>query len=108
MIHAIWEAHIHSRQVGLVHDETGGTEVSRNTNILNDLSESGERFGVGVWEGVLAWLGGVSAEGIGENGDVGGLVSGNLLKPVPYPGWESGIGERLSVHVVEGAGVEVA
>lgn len=35
-------------------------------------------------------------------------MSGNLLEPVPHPGWESGIGERLGVHVLEGSGVEVA
>jgi len=67
-----------------VGDISSSSEVGRDTDVLNDLGETEEGLNVGVGEGVLAALRRVgdtgSLESGSQEGDVSGLIGGNLLE----------------------------
>src|SRR3954471_6098794 len=97
-----------SRQVRLVCNEPSGTKVSADTHVLDNGRKTDERLDVGVWERVLARLGGGVAQGCGEESDVRCLVLGNLGKPVPDPARVAGSFKGVSVELGKSVGVEVA
>lgn len=93
-------------QVGLVHDGGSSSEVSGDTDVLEDSGQGGERLGVGVRELVGTRLNSGAAQGSGEEGDVGGLVLSDLGEPLSDPGRETSGGESGGVELVESLVVE--
>jgi hypothetical protein len=75
----MWEANL--RQVGLVNDGSGSSEVGGDTNVLEDGGQGGEGLGVGVRELVGTRLNSSAAEGSGEERDVRSFVLSDLREP---------------------------
>ena len=93
--------------VGGVGDGTGGTEVGRDTDVLNEGGETDKRVDVGDGELVLARLGGSVSDGPREESDVLGLVLSNVLNSVSDPVWVAGAHEVVLRELGEVGGVEV-
>jgi len=70
--------------VARVGDVTSSSEVGGDTNVLNDLRETQERLNIGVWESVLATLGGIgNSSGLktgGKEGYVSCFISGDSVR----------------------------
>jgi hypothetical protein len=77
-------------EVGGVGDGRGGTEVGRDTDVLNDGSQGGEGPDVGDGELVRTRLGGSVSESSGEDGDVRSLVLADLRDSSSDPVGETG------------------
>jgi hypothetical protein len=90
--------------VGGVGDGRSGTEVGRDTDILNDGGQGGERPDVGDGELVGTRLGGSGSESTGEDLDVGLFVFTNLGNSSSDPVGETGVGEVLGRELLEAGG----
>lgn len=83
--------------VALIGDVSCSTKIGGSSDVLDDGSESDERFGVGVREFVGTRGNRVIPENGREDFDVGSLVTGNLLNSASDPVGEAGVGEGLGV-----------
>lgn len=87
--------------VGGVGDGRSGTEVGRDTDVLNDGGQGGEGPDVGDGELVGTRLGGSVSESTREDLDVGLFVSSDLGDSSSDPVWETGVGKVLGRELLE-------
>ena len=94
--------------VGRVRDGVGGTEVSGDTDVLDEVGEGDERGNVGVRELVLARLDGSVSKSASKEGDVGLLVLGDLGKTSSDPVLVTGSAEVILGELSKSVGAGVS